>query len=206
MSEIEKKLSVKDIIYNGLFRQNAVLVSGLVTAPVIVYVTDFRCAVTLITAFSMVSFYTLTVSSFVSQKIAYTIRIILYTLIGAVIYIPSRIILYSLIPAQMEEMGVFFPLLIINSLIISRSETTYFLETKSRMLLDIFFSIAGYDIAVLIFGAAREIISIGELNGHIFAVPIIFQGFSSPFGGFILLGIFAAAVRGISLIIRKTNT
>ena len=97
-------------------------------------------------------------------------------------------------------------MLITNSLIVSRSETTFFMENKSRMLIDIIFSIIGYDIVVLMFGFIREIISTGEFNGHIVAMPAVFSGFSYVYGGFILLSIFAALFRAVLLLIRKFKT
>lgn len=73
------------------------------------------------------------------------------------------------------------------------------------MVLDLILGIIGYDIVVLIFGLIREIISTGEINGNVITLPILFKAFYQPFGGFILLGIFAAVLRGILLLIKKVS-
>lgn len=194
---------IKKLIFNALIKNNAILSAGMGIAPVIVFANTFRNAVALTVAFTVITLFTLLFSSFVPQSIVYTIRIILYTIIGALVYVPAVIILNSFMPEQINSMGVFFPLLIANSFIVSRSETIFFNETKGRMLIDIIFSILGYDIAVLIFGFVREIISTGEFNGNMLAMSTHFSVFSLVSGGFILLGISAALLRAGLLIGRK---
>lgn len=198
-------LSIRGLIYNSMIKRNPVLAAGMVIAPVVVFANTLMNAFTLIISFSCITFLTLLISSFVPQKIVYTIRIILYTLIGAIVYIPTTIFLDTIMHDQIANMGVYFPLLITNSLIISRSETTFFAENKGKMVLDIIFSILGYDIAVLLIGFVRELISTGEINGNILAVPVTLPGFAYPYGGFIILGIIAALLRGIIWIANKVK-
>lgn len=197
--------SFKKIIQNGLLNKNPILVSGMVIAPVIVLANNFSDAAMLITAFSLITFFTLVISSFVPKSIVYTIRIILYTLIGAVVYIPSVMLLEYLMPEGVEAIGIFFPLFITNSFIVSRSESIFFLETKGKMLLDIVFCIIGYDAAVLIFAALREILASGTIGGKMTGMPASFRVFEHPFGGFILLGFFAALFRSILLLIKRVR-
>lgn len=197
--------SCKNIILNALLRRNPILVSGLVIAPAVVIADSFFDAVTLVAAFSVITFFTLLVSSFVPKNIVYSIRIILYTVIGALVYVPSAILLKYLMPEGIEAMGVFFPLLITNGLIISRSESIFFLESKGHMLLDIIFCIIGYDIAVLLFGAIREILGTGMIGGKIIGMPIVLSAFQHPFGGFILLGILSALLRVIMVTVKRIN-
>lgn len=197
--------SCKNIILNALLRRNPILVSGLVIAPAVVIADSFFDAVTLVAAFSVITFFTLLVSSFVPKNIVYSIRIILYTVIGALVYVPSAILLNYLMPEGIEAMGVFFPLLITNGLIISRSESIFFLESKGHMLLDIIFCIIGYDAAVLLFGAVREILGTGMIGGKIIGMPIVFSAFQYPFGGFILLGILSALLRVIMVTVKRIN-
>lgn len=197
--------SCKNIILNALLRRNPILVSGLVIAPAVVIADSFFDAVTLASAFSVITFFTLLVSSFVPKNIVYSIRIILYTVIGALVYVPSAILLKYLMPEGIEAMGVFFPLLITNGMIVSRSESIFFLESKGHMLLDIIFCIIGYDLAVLLFGAAREILGTGMIGGKIIGMPIVLSVFQHPFGGFLLLGILAALLRVVLITVKRIN-
>ncbi len=205
MSNSNDNNSFRKIIQNGLLNKNPILVSGMVIAPVIVLANNFNDAVMLVAAFSLITFFTLLLSSFVPKSIVYTIRIILYTLIGAIVYIPSVMLMEYFMPEGVEAIGIFFPLFITNSFIVTRSESIFFLETKGKMLLDIVFCIIGYDAAVLIFAALREILASGTIGGKITGMPASFRVFEHPFGGFILLGLFAALFRSILLLIKRVQ-
>ena len=61
--------SFKKIIKNGLINKNPILVSGMVIAPVIVLANNFNDAVMLVAAFSLITFFTLLISSFVPKSI-----------------------------------------------------------------------------------------------------------------------------------------
>lgn len=199
----ENENTCKSIIFNALLKKNPILVGGTVIAPVVVTADSLSNAVTLAAAFSVITFFTLLVSSFVPKNIVYTIRIILYTLIGALVYVPSAILLNYFLPSGIEAMGIFFPLLIANGMIIFRSETIFFQESKGHMLLDIIFCIIGYDAAVILYGLIREILGSGSAGGKIIGMPIIFSALENPFGGFILLGIMAALLRVILLTVKR---
>ncbi len=197
--------SCKDIIKNALLYKNPILVSGMVIAPVVVMADNFFDALTLVAAFSLITFFTLLISSFVPKNIVYTIRIILYTLIGALVYVPSVILMKYLMPEGVEALGIFFPLFITSSFIISRSESIFFLETKGKMFLDIIFCIIGYDAAVLLFAAIREILAFGTIGGTIIGMPVQLSALQNPFGGFILLGLMAALFRSVMLFVKRVK-
>ena len=201
----ENEVTFKNIVFNGLLKKNPILVGGMVIAPVVVIGNSFLNALALALSFSVITFFTLVVSSFVPKNIVYTIRIIMYTFIGALVYVPSAILLKNLIPDGVEAMGVFFPLLIANGMIIFRSESIFFQESKGHMLLDIIFCILGYDAAVLLYGFIREILGSGTVCGKIIGMPVVFTGFANPFGGFILLGIMAALLRVVLLTIKRVG-
>ncbi len=203
MAQIPAESSNKNIIFNALLKRNPLLVSGMVIAPAVMTADSLSGAATLAAAFSIITFFTLLISSFVPKRIVYAVRIIMYAFIGALVYVPAAIALKYFIPDAIDNMGIFFPLLIINSFIISRSESIFFLETKGKMMLDIIFCIIGYDAAVILFGIIREIIGSGTANGKIIGMPLVFSAFSEPFGGFILIGIMAALLRLLMLIIKK---
>lgn len=197
--------SCKKIILNGLFNKNPILVSGMVIAPVVVLANNFIDAVSLVIAFSFITFFTLLVSSFVPKSIVYTIRIILYTFIGALVYVPAVIILKSFMPEGVEALGIFFPLFITSGFIITRSESMFFMKSKGKMLLDITFCIIGYDAAVLLFAFVREILASGTIGGKIIGMSVSFPALENPFGGFIMLGLSAALFRSILLLIKRVR-
>jgi len=184
-------------IFDGLYKRNTVFVSGLVIAPVIISANTVAKAIALVFAFSAITFLTIMISSFISRSIVYTIRIILYTIIAALVYVPVISIELQLFPKEVEKIGIIMPLLIVNSLIVSKTELRFFRRTKGKMLIDVVSSILGFDIAILIFAFVREILGTGSISGKILGIPLTFPVLVYPFGGFILLGLMAAILRKI---------
>ncbi len=204
-SNNQKNDSLGSVIYNAMVRNNHILVLGTAIAPVIVIANTLKNAAYLALTFSVITFFTMLLSSFIPQRVVYTVRVIIYIAIGSLVYVPTAIIISALFPQAIQNMGIYFPLLITNSFIIFHSDTMFLTEKKGRMILDLIFGIIGYDIIVLLFGLVREIFSTGEINGNVIALPMLFKAFYQPFGGFILLGIFAAVLRGILLLIKKIS-
>ena len=104
---------------------------------------------------------------------------------------------------EVTEFRMYFPLLIVNAMLVSQTEVDYFKNTKSKMLFSVLFYILGFDIVVLIFSFIREMISFGTINGNIVGVSLSTESLSKPFGGFILLGLFMALFRFIMNIIKS---
>lgn len=204
-SNNQKNDSLGSVIYNAMVRNNHILVLGTAIAPVIVIANTLKNAAYLALSFSVITFFTMLLSSFIPQRVVYTVRVIIYIAIGSLVYVPTAIIISALFPQAIQNMGIYFPLLITNSFIIFHSDTMFLTEKKGRMILNLIFGIIGYDIVVLLFGLVREIFSTGEINGKVIALPMLFKAFYQPFGGFILLGIFAAVLRGILLLIKKIS-
>ena len=184
-------------LYEGLTTKNALFVSGLVIAPVVTYATSLRHGLMLAGMFTAVTFLSLLIASFVPRNIVYAVRIILYTFIAALVYVPVYIIATQLFPSELAEMGVFAPLLITNSFIISKSEVKFFREKRSKMFTDIIFYILGYDAAVILYSVVRELLSGGSLMDSIYGIPTVMPVFSTTAGGLILLGFCAALFRAV---------
>ena len=133
----------RDLI-DGLAKQNVVLMTGIVNAPVIIAATTFKKGVVIALAFAIISFLTIVTCSFVPKKIVYTLRVIIYALVGSVYYIPTVLLLEQIFPLTVELIGIYMPLIITNALIFSKTESRFYLEDKLKMIIDvIFFIVAG---------------------------------------------------------------
>ena len=133
----------RDLI-DGLAKQNVVLMTGIVNAPVIIAATTFKKGVVIALAFAIISFLTIVTCSFVPKKIVYTLRVIIYALVGSVYYIPTVLLLEQIFPLTVELIGIYMPLIITNALIFSKTESRFYLEDKLKMIIDVIFFIAGY--------------------------------------------------------------
>ena len=170
----------------GLLLKNTVLEKGIVVAPVVVISSSLQNGLILSIAFGIITFFTVLLSSFIPRKIAHTLRVILYTLIAGVIYIPTAMLLDYCFPSQTYRLGIFLPLMVTNSLIIWRSESRFHKETRPRMAVDLLFHVLGFAIVICLAGFIRELFGNGALLGNpIDWVSIKPLGILLPFGGFI---------------------
>lgn len=182
---------------DGLFRQNIVLMSGLVTAPIIVASTTFERAAALSLSFFMVSYLTIIICRIIPRKIVYTVRIIIYALISAAVYIPSALLINTLFADIAGSILIYLEIIVVNSLILAKSESRFYLEPFGVMAVDALMYILGYAIAAFAVGIIREFLAFGTLFGlRICDEPM--PAAKTPFFGFILLGILAAICRGIN--------
>ena len=185
---------------------NALLSNGSVIAPAVVVATGFMPSVALCIVFSIVTYATVAICSFVPRRIVYTVRIILYTFIASLVYVPVSILMEGIMPLQFAALGIYAPLLITNSLITVKTEAKFYRLKRGYMLKLAEFYVFGYDVAILIFGTVREFLTSGGLLGaKLFPISIPSAG--TVFGGFILLAVLSAAFRWITrLPARKEST
>ena len=196
MKERKSKFQFTRDLFDGLAKQNVVLMTGSVIAPVIIGATTFKKGVVIAVAFTVISFLTLVTCSVIPKKIVYTLRVIIYAVVGSVYYIPTVLLLEQMFPLTVELIGIYMPLIITNALIFSKTESRFYLESKLKMIVDVSFFIVGFGVICVLTGGFREIICFGTLGGaKLFDFSI--AAFESPFGGFILIGIMAGMFRAL---------
>lgn len=182
---------------DGLFRQNIVLMSGLVTAPIIVAATSGERAVVLVVSFFLMSYTSILLCRFIPRKIVYTVRTLLYATVAAAMFIPTMLLLERWFPETSKSIMLYIEILTVNSLLLAKTESRFYLKPYSVMLVDAFIYVLGYAIAAFIVGIIRELLAYGTLFGlHVFE-PLM-PAAKSPFFGFFLVGILAAVCRAIS--------
>lgn len=185
--------------FNGLLLSNPVLERGLVLAPVIVATINAKNSLILGISFSIITFFTVLLSSFVPKKIPYTIRVILYMILSSLIYIPTAMMMEHFFPKTIFSIGVFMPTLIANSLIVVKSESRFHKKSFLYMLTDILCHCAGFFIVIFLVGTLRELLYSGTYMGKTifenFGIPAIVY----PFSGFIIVGFLAALVKKIKI-------
>lgn len=182
---------------DGLFRQNIALMSGLVTAPIIVASTSAQRALVLVMSFFLISYLSILICRFIPRKLIYSFRILFYTIVAAILFIPTAILLNRFFPQTTSDVLIYIELAVVNSLLLAKTETRFYLKPFGEMAVDALIFIAGYAIASFAVGFVREILAFGTLFGFRLCDPLM-PAAKSPFFGFILLGVFAALCRAIS--------
>lgn len=190
-TENKKKLS----FIQGITVHNPVFAAGLGIAPAVFMGSTLSGALTYAAYFSAVTFAALIISSFLPRRIPYAVRIILYTAAAAIVYIPVYIFMGNRLPADPEKLGVFLPMIVTGQFIVSASELRFFRMGKAAMLPDIISHIIGFDAAVILLGAVRELFSTGGINGELYGINTVIPVLGAPCGGFILIGLIGALIR-----------
>lgn len=189
-----KKISLKD----GLYKQNIVFMSGLVIAPAIACATTLMKSLAVCLVFSLVSFFTIVICRPVPRKIAYTLRVIIYSLAASALYIPSIILAKGIFGMDIiTAAGVYLPVLVTNSFILSKAETRFYGEPFGDMVIDCAVFIGGFDIACLFTGAVREIFANSTIGGAYINMPFTIPALETTFGGFLFIGVCAGIFRGL---------
>lgn len=177
---------------DGLFRHNAVLAEGMVIAPIVVCCDTIPKALILSLAFACITFLSVSIASFFPKRIPYAIRIILYAVASALIYIPVSMLCVHL---NFASIGMYLPLLTVNSFVVLHSELYFYKLRKKLLLPALFLHIAGFSLTAVVVALIREIFAYGTICGRVVDIPIHMQGLSAPWAGFIILGILCALHR-----------
>ncbi len=196
MSNKQPFPSYSTAIKEGFLTGNGLLSSGVIIAPAVIAATDFSTALCLAIVFTLVTFTTVALCSFVPRKSVYTVRIIVYTFVASLVYVPVAILLKNLMPEALTTVGIYAPLLITNSFITSKTELKFYRYDRKYMLVLLAFYVLGYDIALIIFGTVRGVLINGSFLGiELLKYPV--TSLSTAFGGFIFLAVSSALYRGI---------
>lgn len=190
--------------FDGFLVNNTVLERGLVIAPVIVAANTLQNALILGMSFILITFFAIFIASFVPKKLPYTIRVILYVFISALLFMPVAWLMDFIFPDSLFKVGIFLPLLVTNSLIVTKTETRFFREKRGRMLLDVLSHVAGFFVVIVVVGAIRELFGNGTIMNQAVHLPFKLYVLMLPFGGFILLGFLSAAVQRFRLYLRDS--
>ncbi len=190
--------SSKWSFFDGIFQKNPLLFSAMLAAPVAVLCTSVYNAVSYAVVFSIITFFAMVVALVIPKSLAYTWRIIIHTISAAVIYIPVYNIFNGILPTKIDTFGVFAPLIVSSSFVVSSSEVRLVKLTKAKAFFDIISNIIGYCLAIIFIGAIRELIATGGLFGEIYGISHTLPILTTHYCGFIIIGLLSALVRYLS--------
>ena len=175
----------------------------MVISPVIICGDNLKNAEVLIYAFSAITFLSVLICSFVPKKLPYAAKVIIYAIISSLVYIPVKLAAQEFYPESIARIGMYYPLLAVNSLIVFQTEAKFFRMKRAEMAVSLIFYILGFDLVMLLTGFLRELFAYGTINSKIVDVNTLISGLSQPFGGFIFLGLMCGAYRAIRAAVSK---
>lgn len=184
-------MKLSEIFYNGLIKENPVLVQLIGMCSVLAVTTTAINGLAMGLSVIFVLVGSNLVISLLKNVIPDKIRIPAYIVVIATFVTIIEMFLKAYAPDIYSALGLFIPLIVVNCIILARAEA---FASKNGVLASVVDGLAmglGYTLALLILGILREIIGAGS----IFGFKLFGEGFQPalifimPPGAFILLGI-----------------
>ena len=193
----DKKKKSVSVIRSSAIIKNPVLFEAIGIAPVVAMAVSLKSAIIL----SFVSFVELLLieclACLLMKKLKGSVRKMIYAILGLLINIPLFMLFRYLAPNETANAGIFLPLLAVNSLIALHCERFAVKHNFKATALDAVSAGFSYAAVILIVGVVREILGSGTVYSVKLNIPVKLPGLLMPFGGFLLLGFMAAALKAI---------
>lgn len=192
-----RKYSFSDALFSSTFIHNPVLIQAAGLCAIVAVATTLKTAVLLAAAFFPVLIITQVFSCLALKRVPRWIRVAIYLLIGTAIIAGIIYAIDTFMPEISLGAGIYLALTAANSIIALHCEK---LAVKTDLRHAFFDSVAtalGYAAVIIPVGALREMIGSSTIWGANIKVPMTYPAILMPFGGFLVLAFFAAALKAL---------
>lgn len=192
-----RKYSFSDALFSSTFIHNPVLIQAAGLCAIVAVATTLKTAVLLAAAFFPVLIITQVFACLALKKVPRWIRVAIYLLIGTAIIAGIIYAIDTFMPEISLGAGIYLALTAANSIIALHCEK---LAVKTDLRHAFFDSVAtalGYAAVIIPVGALREMIGSSTIWGANIKVPMTYPAILMPFGGFLFLAFFAAALKAL---------
>ena len=152
-------------IYNGIWKENPLIVLVLGTCPTLAVTTSASNGVGMGLSTTAVLIFSNAIIAAMRKIIPDRLRLPAEIVIVASLVTVVDMLMQGFTPAMYESLGVYIPLIVVNCIILGRAEAY---AMKNGVLISLFDGIGmglGFTIALILIGAVREIIGAGTLFG-----------------------------------------
>ena len=173
------------------------LIQAAGLCAIVAVATTLKTAVLLAAAFFPVLIITQVFACLALKKVPRWIRVAIYLLIGTAIIAGIIYAIDTFMPEISLGAGIYLALTAANSIIALHCEK---LAVKTDLRHAFFDSVAtalGYAAVIIPVGALREMIGSSTIWGANIKVPMTYPAILMPFGGFLFLAFFAAALKAL---------
>ena len=195
MSDRNRKIA--DGIRNSALIQNPVLFEAIGIAPIAAIAVSLKTAIILAVASCLELVIIELFSCLALKKVKSYFRMPVYAALGMLINLPVFMFFAKFTPNEALNVGIFLPLLAVNSLIALHCERFAVKNKMKDTFVDAISAAAGYAFVLLLVGTAREILGSGTIYSIDLHLPVQLSGLLMPFGGLLLAGFLAAAVKAL---------
>ena len=188
-------MKAKDIIKNGLIKENPTWVLILGMCPTLATTTSAINGMMMGLATAFVLMMSNIVISLLKSVIPDKVRIPAFIVVIATFVTIVQMVMQAFMPDMYETLGLFIPLIVVNCIVLGRAEAFASKNTVWHSLLDGLFMGLGFTWALTLLGMVRELLG----TGCFFGISIIGGADGMllmilPAGGFICLGFLMALI------------
>ncbi len=191
-NEKKDQLSFKKIMFQGAFIHNPVLTQAIGVCSIAAIFTTLRLSLNMSLMLSLVLIVCELLSSLVLKKFSRWLRISTYMLIAVALLTPLMLYLDKTHSEVYASMGIYLPLLAVNSLIVIRCEKFAVKNSVKHAFYDSIATSVGFVVASVVVGAIREVFAYGTIWGKTVSSLPKLSGMALPFGGLVIIGFVAA--------------
>ncbi len=200
---IKKTYSVKEHFLKDLFDENPVLVQLLGTCPALATTTSFANGIGMGLSVTLVLILSNLLISILRKFIPKQVRIAAYLVIISAFVTAVELLIKAYFPSLNDSLGLFIPLIVVNSIILARAETFASKNGPIISMLDGLFMGIGFTFALGLLGFIRELLGSGTVLGYTVSgfKPILF--FVLPSGAFLALAFLIASMNKILNLVKS---
>lgn len=179
--------------FDGFLWRNPVLNVGLGVPFAVICSTSMKNAACVSIAMLFTCLTVFLLASLAARYIPQWLRMPVYALVAAIMLIPAHAIAIKINPALFDSLGIYFALMAMNPAVLIPALSHRISEEKPwfALLHALCYSL-GFALVVFSIALIREPMGSGMLWGHPIDVSLRLSPIQYPFGGFLLLGYFAA--------------
>ncbi len=182
-------------VRNSAIIRNPLLLEAVGLCPVVAIATTLKSAAFLavVTAIELIVCEALA-SRFLKKTKRY-LRVAIYFVVGTAIVLPIMYLVNRFVPSLSLDLGVFLPLMAVNSLLALHCERVAVKRSVNDSLLDALSVSVSYGAVTVITGFLREFLGYGTIADIDLKLPVKFPVMLMPFGGLLILGFAAACLK-----------
>ena len=191
-------MKTKDIIKNGLIKENPTWVLVLGMCPTLATTTSAINGMSMGLATTFVLMMSNIVISLLKSVIPDKVRIPAFIVIIATFVTIVEMVMKAYLPALYDSLGLFIALIVVNCIVLGRAEAFASKNNVGQSFLDGLFMGLGFTWALTLVGMVRELLGTGCFFGHslIGGADGMLMMILPP-GGFLALGLLMALINHI---------
>ncbi len=192
---MSKKEKVFKRIRNSAVIKNPLLFEMVGLCPVVAIALSLKLAIFVAIVVSIELIICEILSSLLLKNVRRYWRVALYVVFGIAIVFPIVSLTNKFFPELSMNMGVYLPLMAVNSIVALHCERVAVKNNVKNSLVDALSASLSYSAVTILVGFARELLASGTIGGAEVNMPVKFSALLTPFGGLLIMGFLAAGLK-----------